>query len=471
MSLPTDEKEARAPLLTKRRVSSPKPNRRSRGRLVQAYIWGALSLTVLWTCVLIWGVQTIYNIIQRPGPLTSSGIATCAWNYLEGDVSLLDVPAITRPEFLERQSRMASALKDAGVDAFIAEPSASSAYLANISYSYELSERPFLMIIDQEAQFSYLVPKFEAGRIANLAMVYEDKKVIEWPEEKSPYEVLKAASGFKKVMLDEHVRYMIAAGLQAAGVEVVPMSPTIQSLRAVKSDAEIAILRGINQFTIQLVRSLQKCIQVGVTQETVTEAAHQLFTNAGIGKDFWAIVLFGDQASLPHGGVSGKTLSNGEFVLIDIGSNLHSYGSDVTRTILPDGSTVSDELMGIWKLVHASQAAAIEHMLVNETCSVVDGAARKVITDAGYGPYFTHRLGHGLGLEMHEHPYLNGANSETLKVGEVVTNEPGVYVTTEQAKKLDKDVGFGVRLEDPILVAADGGVPMTGGTARSPYEP
>ncbi len=96
----------------------------------------------------------------------------------------------------------------------------------------------------------------------------------------------------------------------------------------------------------------------------------------------------------------------------------------MTRTILTSGSKVSQDLMDIWDTVHASQSAAIEHMRENETCSVVDAASRAVIANSGYGPFFTHRLGHGLGLEMHEHPYLNGANSEKLKVGEVVTNEP-----------------------------------------------
>ena len=149
-------------------------------------------------------------------------------------------------------------------------------------------------------------------------------------------------------------------------------------------------------------------------------------------------------------------------MLIDIGSVLHEYGSDVTRTILPSKSRVSKELMDIWHTVHAAQGAAIELMKPNETCSVVDAASRKVITEKGFGEFFTHRLGHGLGLEMHEHPYLNGANDEKLKIGEVVTNEPGIYVTTQQAEKMSRDVGFGVRIEDAVLVTADGGVVMTG---------
>jgi len=375
-------------------------------------------------CFLCFALVMVIRHFATTEQIPSGWFERCAWRDLSPHVHLLDVSPIARDEFLQRQSTLAAALDAAGVDAFIAEPSASSSYYANISTSFELSERPFLMIIDRAAQFSYLAPKFEAGRIARLEMVYRDKKVIEWPEEKSPYEVLAKETGYKKIMLDEHARFMIASGLQAAGIEVFPTTQIIQSLRAVKTEEELKILRGINDFTLQLVKSLQKCIKIGMTQETVVSAASRLFGRAGVGNGFWAIVLFGDQAAYPHGGSAGKTLSRGEFVLIDIGSKLHEYGSDVTRTILPTGSEVTKELMDVWYTVQAAQAAAIELMNVNETCSVVDAAARKIITDNGYGEFFTHRLGHGLGLEMHEHPYLNGANGERLRIGEVVTNEP-----------------------------------------------
>jgi len=367
----------------------------------------------------------VITIFPQPANESPSAVLeTCAWKNLQTHVSLLDVPPITRQEFISRQAKLAAALHEAGVDAFIAEPSASTSYYANISSSFELSERPFLLMFSKDTQFSYLAPKFELGRIAGLEMVYESKKVYEWKEEEVPYEVLKKETGFKKVMLDEHVRYMIAAGLEEAGVEVVGMTKEVQQLRAVKTSDELAILRGINGFTLVLIRSLQKCIDIGVTQETIFSAAKALFTRAGVGEGYWAIVLFGEQAASPHGGSSGKTLSDGEFVLIDIGSKLYDYGSDVTRTILPSKSTVSKELWDIWKLVQASQLGAIGLMTENTTCSDVDAASRAVIANRGFGEFFTHRLGHGLGLEMHEHPYLNGANSEKLKVGEVVTNEP-----------------------------------------------
>ncbi|KAJ4396850.1 hypothetical protein N0V93_001072 [Gnomoniopsis smithogilvyi] len=458
------------PLLTARRkhASRLRRKRRALGRFCETIAWSVfLTLSIS----AISGLYLYRHYWWRINDLSASSLQTCAWTHLEPYTDLLNVSPISRDEYLSRQKTLASALEDAGVDAFIAEPSASSTYYANISSSYHLSERPFLMILDKDAHFSYLVPKFEAGRIAGLDMVYDAKTVIEWREEESPYTVLAKATGFSKIMLDEHARFMIAAGLQDAGVEVVPMSETVQALRAVKTEAEIAILKGINSFTLELVGSLRKCIKVGVTQETVVAAAHSLFTRASVGEGFWAIVLFGDQAAYPHGGKTGKTLEDGEFVLIDIGSVLHEYGSDVTRTVLPDSGRVTEELMGIWTTVHAAQAAGFGLMQPNETCSVVDAASRKPVAQAGYADFYTHRLGHGLGLEMHEHPYLNGANNEKLKIGEVVSNEPGIYVTTEQAYKLGKSGGFGVRLEDPILVTENGGVPLSGRRASSPYEP
>lgn len=168
--------------------------------------WRTMKVAVLcFTLLLIWCIPTSPSAEQ---------VRDCAWEYIEPHTALLDVKPITRDEFLDRQKNLAAAINEAGADAFIAEPSASSTYYANVSSSFELSERPFLIILDKEGQFSYLVPKFEVGRIAGLDMVYESKKIIEWHEEESPYEALKRATGYEKVILDEHVRFMIAAGLE-----------------------------------------------------------------------------------------------------------------------------------------------------------------------------------------------------------------------------------------------------------------
>lgn len=157
----------------------------------------------------------------------------CAWSHLSSHLSLLDVPSITRSEFLARQAALADALDAADIDAFIAEPSASSFYYANISSSFDLSERPFLMIIDRKGDFSYLAPRFELGRIGGLEMVFDEEKgktVIEWHEEESPFEALKRATGYEKVMLDEHARYFIATGLEGAGIETVPTSEAVTNM-------------------------------------------------------------------------------------------------------------------------------------------------------------------------------------------------------------------------------------------------
>ncbi|KAL7929172.1 peptidase M24, structural domain-containing protein [Trichoderma chlorosporum] len=444
----------------------------------KVYTTRSISSSICWKvllpigqlCVLLAVIVLTFRS-RNPESSLASPLEACAWNHLEPHLSLLSVPPIRRSEFLERQKALALELDVTGVDAFIAEPSASTSYYANITSSFHLSERPFLMIIDRNGNFTTLVPKFEAGRIAKLDMVSNNKTTITWIEEESPYEALARGTGYKKVMIDEHARFMIATGLQEAGIEVVPMSETIQSLRSIKSVDEIALLKGINSFTLTLVQSLQKCIRIGMTQEEVIHASQALFMRAGVGYGFWALILFGEQAALPHGGETGRTLQEGEFVLIDIGSELHGYCSDVTRTILPAGATVSDDLMAVWQIVRRAQSAGLSLMHANEACSAVDSASRDVIQRAGYGQYYTHRLGHGLGLEGHEPPYLNGANHQKLKLGEVATNEPGIYVTTEEAALLGKRVGFGIRLEDPILVTQNGGVPLTGNRAKSPWDP
>ncbi|CCG83738.1 protein of unknown function [Taphrina deformans PYCC 5710] len=419
----------------------------------------------------------IICLLRVPGaigndPVTHS-LATRAHQRWMKNHTSLSVPAIPRAEFLERQSKLCHVLQDENIDALIAEPSATTLYYANIS-SYELSERPFLILFTKDCGMTYLAPKFEVGRIKGMAAVSDSLEIVEWAETDSPYLTLLNQTKLHNVMVDDATRYMIINGLTSVGMKVRPMSATVRAIRAAKSDNEVRILEAINKFTVDVIRAIQKELTIGTPRKELESALKSLFVRAGVGEGFWAIVLYGPQAASPHGGnIDGglEKLKGGEFVLIDIGSTLHGYGSDVTRTILPDSSVVSQELWDKWTLVHDSQSAAISNMYENKTCSSVDEASRSTIRAAGWGRYYTHRLGHGLGLEMHEHPYLNGANDERLSVGNVVTNEPGIYVTTEQAGTIGLDKGFGVRIEDAVLVTAGGPRLMTGSRAKSPYEP
>lgn len=386
MSTRTGDTSDRSPLI---RSLSPVSSKPSPSFLNKSSVRRIIALLILSGSIFL-GLLGYHIINRGQHTVPSAGdLETCAWSTLHSQLSLLDVPPITRSEFLSRQATLAAALKDEGIDAYITEPSPNSLYYFNISTSYSLSERPFLAILSSDGSFSYLAPKFELGRIAGLDMVYGEKRVIEWKEEESPYTVLKREYGTSNtnVVLDEQARFFIASGLQAANFTVLPASPAIASIRAVKSSSELDILRGINEFTVNLIRSLQPCIRVGITQEALTAAASSLFTRAGVGLGFWAIVLFGEQAANPHGGSKGKTLEDGEFVLVDIGSELHGYGSDVTRTILPAEGSVSQDMMDVWQLVREAQRTAITLMSDGVPCSSVDAASRFV-----YSPIYNEEL-------------------------------------------------------------------------------
>jgi Xaa-Pro aminopeptidase len=376
MSTPSRDPNDTTPLIEPPSSISSTPSPKFLDRPYAKIILGVSFLAAL---ILVGGLTVFFSIPHERNPAPSvEELHSCAWPYLETSIRLLNVSPIDKAEFLRRQAILAAALKDDAVDLYITEPSPSSLYYFNISTSYSLSERPFLAILSSNGAFSYLAPKFELGRIADLDMVYREKTVIEWKEEESPYAALKRELGNKtvKVMVDEHARFFIASGLQAANFTVLPISPAIASMRTVKSTAELRILGAINYFTIKVVRSLQPCIRVGVTQETLFDAAHSLFNRAGVGHGFWATVLFGEQAANPHGGSRGKSLGHGEFVLIDIGSKLLEYGSDVTRTILPPGSSVSNELLHAWYLVKDAQNAAVRATTEGRRCSDVDAASR-----------------------------------------------------------------------------------------------
>jgi len=217
-------------------------------------------------------------------------------------------------------------------------------------------------------------------------------------------------------------------------------------------------------------------------------------TGAGL-TSLSAIVLFGANAALPHASASAaKRLEAGEFVLFDVGGHLLGYESDFTRTMLPDSEPEAERGAGchaaaakpkrewpsaraekIWKTVHAAQVAALDAEVNANTASGVvsaasiDQAARDLIADADFGPYFTHRLGHGIGLQVHEAPYLNSGNvGQPINSGVTHSNEPGIYIET---KNDPEGLGIGVRLEDMVHKTEDGWELLSGsGLAVSPWE-
>jgi Xaa-Pro aminopeptidase len=391
-------------------------------------------------------------------------------------------------EYVFRRNDLAKALVAEGIDAFIVEPGFTFSYYANITQPqwepWEPEERPFLMIIrpqtlpngDITANTSFLVPHFEETRAKFLDMPFEDEiHTITYEEHWNYYTTLYTSNIWSdilspKLMVDDEIRDFVQRGLASSGFTVSGLSGAVEAVRQTKTPREIGILKAVNTGTVEAIRAMRQCLYPGVTENQVRDVLDDTLEAAGFIR-FFDLVEFGESAALPHGGYDGsRKLEKGILVLIDVGAHLYGYSSDVTRTFYPPffpdppppGYNVTEQL-AVWQLVADAQAAAVKAMRPNATAASVDLAARDVIDAAGYGKYFTHRLGHSIGIKAHESPYLNKGNfGAVLRPGMVFTAEPGVYVLGE----------FGVRLEDVLCVKEDGEAEvLSGGFAGSAWEP
>ncbi|KAJ5146673.1 hypothetical protein N7476_001793 [Penicillium atrosanguineum] len=432
------------------------------------------------------GHDVVFNDMNSPDRLRD--FQNCAIdNLLETGLPFMNVSPIAVSDFEERRDRLAQALVAEGVDAFVVEPGYTFKYYGNVSQPewevWEPEERPFLMVVrpfyDQatgnvKANTTFLCPSFEAERARLLEMPFTDAiQIIPWEEHWNPYITLQQSEVFRglrqpaRLMVDEEMRDFIQRGLVSAGFEVVGLQGKVEEVRQIKTAKEVNILRAVNTGTLEAVRQMRKCLYPGLTENEIASALDNALRAAGL-DPFFDIVLFDENASNPHGGTNGsKVLEAETFVLIDVGAHLYGYSSDICRTFFPPflQKPSKDDVpsLRIWDIVFEAQTRSINRMRENFTAASVDIAARDIISKAGYGDSFTHRVGHGIGIKAHESPYLNKGNEESLlKTGMVFTSEPGIYLVNE----------FGVRHEDVLLVQGDEEpCILTGNRARGPWEP
>ena len=221
-------------------------------------------------------------------------------------------------------------------------------------------------------------------------------------------------------------------------------APVTERIRIIKSPEEISLIREAIAVTEASIAATVSQLAVGLTERDVATLLSR--DMASRGAPGGGLVQFGPSSALPHGGPSAGQLARETVVLIDAGSRVQGYTSDITRTTW-FGDAPSDEFKKVYNLVHDAQTAAIENAKPFTTqCQDVDRAARRVITEGGYGQYFTHRLGHGMGMDGHEAPYMVEGNDTRLEPGMVFTDEPGIY-------QLNK---FGVRIEDDCVMNDSG---------------
>ncbi|HET7268112.1 MAG TPA: Xaa-Pro peptidase family protein [Oleiagrimonas sp.] len=352
----------------------------------------------------------------------------------------------------EYESRLAKAQRLMGkhkLDAIFVAGGTSLDYFADVKWW--LSERTAGMILPREGDPVYVFPTFERGRAEEQVRFGHD--ICTWQENESPYKTiaqilkdLHIAGG--TLGIEERVPFFMADGIgqAAANINLVSATPVTAGCRAFKSKAELALMQIANDATLATYHAVWQALQPGMTEADVHALVQAAYARQGV--EGFASVNVGKYTASPHGSREPQEIREGTVVMLDDGCKVEGYTSDITRTFVL--GKASDKMKKVFAIIQQAQRAAREAARTGGVMQDIDAAARKVIVDAGYGPdykYFTHRLGHGIGMDMHEWYYAVGGDTRTIADRMTMSDEPGIYIPGE----------FGVRLEDCMYTTPDGG--------------
>jgi Xaa-Pro dipeptidase len=388
--------------------------------------------------------------LAAPGPAEARAPADDLPAALRALQPMTDgVAPITVDEHRARLGRAQRLLAESGLDAMVVGPGSSLAYFTGAEWG--LSERFLGVVLGRSGDPVWVVPAFEKDRALEQVRLGTDVRA--WHEDESPYALVAqaladrgAAAG--RVGVEETMPFAFSDGIGQArpAARLASAVPVTAGCRSVKDAHELALMRRACAITLTAYRAVFASLAEGQTVAQVSgwvAAAHRRLGARG-----GALVLFGPDAAFPHGTSKPRALQRGDVVLVDGGCRVHGYQSDVTRTAV-FGAPPTDRQRRIWDLVRRAQAAAFEAARPGVECQAVDAAARRVVEEGGFGPgyaYFTHRLGHGIGLDGHEWPYMVRGNTTKLAGGVTFTDEPGIYIPGE----------LGVRHEDTVAVTESG---------------
>jgi Xaa-Pro dipeptidase len=360
------------------------------------------------------------------------------------------VRPIAASEFQSRIARAQQLMTDAKPDyaALYVAPGSSMVYFSGIRWWP--SERILGLLLPQKGDPVLISPAFEEGRLREKLRWPIEIRV--WQEDESPYRVaaawLKAkhvAAG--RIAVESSTPYAFFDGLRKSYPypEYLSADAIMLGCRARKSEHELALMRLACEATFNVYKATFASLKEGMKQSEVAALIAAGYQRMGLSGD--SIVLFGPAAALPHGTRDDRQLREGDGILIDGGTSVEGYQSDVTRTSVL--GKPSDRLQRAFDTVRKAQDAALAAAISGKKCGSVDDAAREVITKAGFGPnykYFAHRLGHGIGLDGHEQPYLVRGNRVILEPSMTFSDEPGIYVPGE----------YGLRCEDVMAISESG---------------
>ena len=356
-------------------------------------------------------------------------------------------PSLSPAVFSRRIERAQAELKTRKWDVLIATPGANYFYFTG--YNPGRSERMIALIVPAVGDAAIVCPTFEVDRITARTSLAD---IRGWEERANPYDLVEKVVRARKprgngtIALESSTAFDAYLGFKDAlgGWKFTDAGPVTERLRGVKFPEEIELLRRAIAVTEEALAATFAQLAVGVSEREAARALTAEMQRRGA--EGGGLVQFGPSSALPHGGPAGAALERETVVLIDCGCRVAGYTSDITRTIW-FGDHPAADFTTVFNLVHDAQTAAIElgKPLLTQA-QEMDRVARKVIAGGGYGPNFTHRLGHGIGLDGHEPPYLVEGSETRLEPGMVFTVEPGIY----QPGK------FGVRIEDDCVMTESG---------------
>jgi Xaa-Pro aminopeptidase len=339
------------------------------------------------------------------------------------------------------------------IDAIVMTTGASLTYYTGAHWGQ--SERLFAYVLPRAGRPFLISPAFEHDRAAELLVNFPERETTKsyaWQENESPFDLLRKALADSAVKtgtlgIEEHTQYEFSYAMAQAcpALTIVSATPVTAGCRMIKSPAELALLKLANEITLSVYRAVYQSCGPGDTNRRFIDLIGTAYARCGVRGD--ASLNVGQYSAVPHGSAQTQVIREGDIVMVDDGCTCDGYTSDITRSWVY--GKASDEQKKVFDIVHKAQSAALAAARPGVEAQSVDAAARKVVVDAGFGPtykYFTHRVGHGIGLDMHEWPYLVGGNTKKLEQGMVFSDEPGIY----QPGK------FGVRLEDDMHIREDG---------------
>jgi|SRR5690554_5082381 len=354
---------------------------------------------------------------------------------------------ISDEEFMDRIEKACASLKEKGLDALYINAGTNLYYFTNTKWNP--SERLVGALLFNDGSLKYIVPEFEIGTFNDFIGI--EGEIIPWKEHESPVQKIAAlVNEGTRLAVDDSMRFTMVSRFQEnKKFQISSAEELIRDLRMLKSEAEIAHIQYPMNLTMEVHKAAARILRPGITPAEVEGFIHKAHQKLGIaGGSYFCIVLFGKDSSFPHGVRSPKPLEENDIVLVDTGTQYNGYISDITRTYIYGDATEKER--EIWSKEKSAQLAAFAAAQLGKPCGNIDDQVRVQLEKDGLGPDYglpglPHRTGHGIGLEIHEHPYILKGNNIKLQTGMTFSIEPMIVVPEE----------FGIRLEDHIYMSKE----------------